>query len=884
MKNTTNEIRQKFLQFFQKKGHTILPSSSLIPKNDSTLLFTNAGMNQFKDFFLDPKKKKYSRVATSQHCLRTGGKHNDLENVGYTERHHTFFEMLGNFSFNDYFKKEAIIYAWELLTSKKWFNIDKNKLWVSVYKNDEETYKIWLNIVKVSPNHIIKVGDKNNSKYNSENFWQMGETGPCGPCTEIFYNYDIKKNDDFSKFLENKNENFIEIWNIVFIEYNRISSTKIIPLKYKSIDTGMGLERISSVLQNVKSNYKIDIFKKLIKQISCFSKITNLNNISLKIISDHIRSCIFLIYENISPSNEHRGYILRRIIRRMLRHAYKIGIKKNSFYKIVPNLIENITENFNFLKGKEKKIKEILKIEETQFSETLEKGLKILNIEIKKISNQEISGKTIFYLYDTFGFPADLASDICREKGIKVDLNSYYLEKEKQKKQSNIGNKFYKNFNNIININDTCNFEGYKKNTIKSSIKYIYVKKKIVSLISEGEEGTIFLDKTCFYPESGGQIGDIGQLYYKKSRFIVENTKKYGNTIGHIGKVITGSFEINNFLYTKIDKFYRNQIEINHSATHLLHAALRKVLGNIVTQKGSLITNTRLRFDFSYPKIISLSNIQKIENVINTEIYKNNSIKVQYCSLEEAKNKKAMALFENKYDSIVRVVSIKNFSTELCGGTHTNRTGNIGLFKIIAQSSISSGIKRIEALTQSQALQFLHNQESEIENISNILKTKSTNFKEKINKLIIQVKNLKTQVHIFQEKENKYQIKKIISNIEKIKGVKLLINVFNNYDYNSLKLIIDQLKKDFPSIIIVLINKNNNYFNIIAGVTKDLTNYLTALEIIKIFIKHTNGKGGGKNEIAESVSSNVINLSKILKIIKSWIYSKLENKKDNIHE
>ncbi|ALD15341.1 alanyl-tRNA synthetase [Buchnera aphidicola (Aphis glycines)] len=884
MKNTINEIRQKFLQFFQKKGHTILPSSSLIPKNDSTLLFTNAGMNQFKDFFLDPKKKKYSRVVTSQRCLRTGGKHNDLENVGYTERHHTFFEMLGNFSFNDYFKKEAIIYAWELLTSKKWFNINKNKLWISVYKDDEETYKIWLNIIKLSPDHIIKIGDKNNCKYNSENFWQMGETGPCGPCTEIFYNYDIKKNNNFSQFLENKNENFIEIWNIVFIEYNRISSTKIIPLKYKSIDTGMGLERIASVLQNVNSNYKIDIFKKLIKQISCFSKITNLNNISLKIISDHIRSCIFLIYENISPSNEHRGYILRRIIRRMLIHAYKIGIKKNFFYKIVPNLIEHITEDFNFLKGTEQTIKEILQIEETQFSETLEKGLRILNIEIQKAPNQEISGKTIFYLYDTFGFPSDLALDICREKKIKVDLNSYYLEKEKQKKQSKIGNKFYNNGNNIININDTCNFEGYKKNTIKSLIKYIYIETKLVSLISEGEKGIIFLDKTCFYPESGGQIGDIGELYFKKSRFIVENTKKYGNTIGHIGKVITGAFEVNNFLYAKIDKLYRNQIQINHSATHLLHSALRKVLGDIVTQKGSSITNTRLRFDFSYPNIINLSKLQKVENIINAEIYKNHLIKIQYCSLEEAKKQKAMALFENKYDSIVRVVSIKNFSIELCGGTHTNRTGNIGLFKIIAQSSVSSGIKRIEALTQSKALQFLHNQENEIENISKILKTKSISFKDKINKLILQIKYLEDQIHIFQTKENQYQIKKIISNIENIKGVKLLINVFNNYNYNSLKLIIDQLKKDFQNIIIIFINKNNNYFNIITGITKNLTNYLTALEIIKIFIKHTNGKGGGKNEIAESISSNVINLSKILKIIKSWIHLKLNNIKDKIHE
>lgn len=877
MKNTTNEIREQFLKFFQKKGHTILPSSSLIPQNDSTLLFTNAGMNQFKNFFLNPKKKKYSRIATAQRCLRTGGKHNDLENVGYTERHHTFFEMLGNFSFNDYFKKEAITYAWELLTSKEWFNINKNKLWISVYQNDEETYKIWIDVIKVSPERIIKIGDKNNCKYNSENFWQMGDTGPCGPCTEIFYNYDIKKRHDFYQFLKNKNEYFIEIWNIVFIEYNRISSTEIIPLKYKSIDTGMGLERIASVLQNVNSNYKIDIFSKLIQNISHFSNKDNLNNISLKIISDHIRSCIFLIYENVIPSNEYRGYILRRIIRRMLIHAYKIGIKKNFFYKVFSHFIKNISENFHFLKEKEKKIQEILKIEEMQFSETLEKGLKILNIELKKTSDQKISGKTVFYLYDTFGFPLDLTIDICREKGIKIDINSYYLEKEKQKQKSKLGNKFYENYNEKINVNDNCVFEGYKKNTIKAMIKYIYVNKKSSSVILEGENGIIFLNKTSFYPESGGQIGDIGKLYYKKSYFIVENTKKYGNTIGHIGKMIKGKFEINSLLYTKIDKIYRNQIQLNHSATHLLHSALRQVLGNTVTQKGSLVTNTRLRFDFSYPKTINLSDIQKIESIVNSEICKNNLIKVKSCTLEEAKKKKAIALFENKYNSIVRIVSIKNFSIELCGGTHTNRTGNIGLFKIIEQSSISSGVKRILAITADQAINFLHVKENEIENISNSLKTKSVNFKEKIEKLIINLKNLEKKINILQIKENIYQIKKITKNAENIKGVTLLINIFNSYEHKSLKLIIDKLKKDFKTAIIIFINKNNNNFNIISGVTKDLTNYLTALDIIKIFIKHSDGKGGGKKEIAEGNSLNIINLAKVLKIIKLWINLKIKN-------
>ncbi|CAL4324524.1 Alanine--tRNA ligase [Buchnera aphidicola (Protaphis terricola)] len=880
MKNTTNEIQHKFLKFFKKKGHTIIPSSPLVSTYDSTLLFTNAGMNQFKSYFLNPKKKKYSRIATIQNCLRTGGKHNDLENVGYTERHHTFFQMLGNFSFNDYFKKEAIIYAWELLTCKKWFNIDKNKLWISVYKNDEETYKIWIDIIKVPSTHIIKIGDKKNCKYKSENFWQMGDTGPCGPCTEIFYNYTSGNSNNFSEFLKNKNQNFIEIWNIVFIEYNRINSEKIIPLKYKSIDTGMGLERIASVLQNVNSNYKIDIFQELIQIIYNFSDIKQINKTSLKIISDHIRAFVFLIYENIIPSNEHRGYILRRIIRRTLRHAYKIGIKKKSFYKIIPNFIQNMSKYFKFLKDQELKIKEIVKIEEMQFSETLEKGIKILNIELNKTSNQKISGKTLFYIHDTFGFPIDLASDICREKKIEIDFDSYYLEKEKQKKQSNKKNKFYENYNQIININDNCIFKGYKKHLIKSLIKHIYVNKKSVSCISEGENGIIFLDKTSFYPESGGQIGDIGELYYKNSRFLVENTKKYGDTIGHIGQLVTGKFKINNFLYTKINTIYRNQIEINHSATHLLHSALRKVLGDIVTQKGSLVSNTHIRFDFSYPKNISLSNLQKIENTINTEICKNNLITTKYSTLEEAKKQKAIALFEKKYNSIVRIVNIKNFSIELCGGTHTSRTGNIGLFKIINYLSISSGIKRIEATTGINAIKFLHTRENDIQNISTSLKTKSNNIKEKIEKLLIKVKNLEKKVHVFQTKENIYQIKKITKNIKNIHGVQLLIHIFQDYDKKSIKSIIKQLKKDLKNAIIIFINKNNTDFYITIGVTKNLIHYINALEIINIFIKYTHGKGGGKKEIAEGIILNKNNLSKVLKIINIWINLKIKKIKE----
>lgn len=881
MKKKTSEIRQSFLNFFKKKDHIIIPGSSLIPKNDSTLLFTNAGMNQFKEYFLGKKQKLYSRVATVQNCLRTGGKHNDLENVGYTKRHHTFFQMLGNFSFNDYFKKEAIMYAWEFLTSKQWCNIDKNKLWISVYEYDEETYKIWQNIIQIPSNRIIKVGNKKNSQYDSENFWQMGESGPCGPCTEIFYNY--KNSNDSSDFLENKSENFIEIWNIVFIEFNRISKTEIIPLMNKSIDTGMGLERISTVLQNVDSNYKIDIFQKIIKNISNFSKVQDLNNISLKIIADHIRSCAFLIAEDIIPSNEHRGYVLRRIIRRAIRHGHKIGIKNNFFYKLIPSLIEIMGDSAEILREKEKKIKKILKQEEIQFSQTLDKGLKILNYEINKnTNNKKISGETAFYLYDTFGFPIDLTCDICRERNIKVDLESYKIAQEKQKKQSSIKNIFYKNYNKNIIINDSCIFEGYKKYKTKSLVKYIFIKNESVSFILKGQIATIFLNKTSFYPESGGQIGDIGELYYKKTRFIVENTKKYGDTIGHFGKLISGRITVNDLIYTKIDLNYRNSIELNHSATHLLHSTLRKILGKNVIQKGSLVSNTHLRFDFSYSDNISLYQIQKIENVINEKIRNNDLIKIKNLSLEEAKKKQAIALFDHKYQDFVRVIFIKDFSIELCGGTHTKRTGNIGLFKIIEQSNISSGVKRIEAITGQKAIDYLHIKDNDIKKISTLLKSKKSNIKEKIENLILKIENLENKTEQLQKKENVNQVKKLLKKTDNIKGINLLINNFKNYDQKSLRIIIDQLKKELKIAIIILINKNKNSFTITVGVTKNLIPHITALKIINIFIQKSNGKGGGKKEIAEGGSKNIKKLPIILTHLTSWIETQLKNIKIEI--
>ncbi|QCI23928.1 alanine--tRNA ligase [Buchnera aphidicola (Macrosiphoniella sanborni)] len=877
MNRTTSKIRQDFLNFFKEKKHIILPSSPLVPYNDSTLLFTNAGMNQFKEIFLGYKKTDYSRVATVQRCLRTGGKHNDLENVGYTSRHHTFFEMLGNFSFNDYFKKEAIEYAWELLTSQKWFNIPKNKLWVSVYHEDDETYQIWKDIIKIPSQRIIKIGDNNQNQYDSENFWQMGDDGPCGPCTEIFYDYGNNINNT-TDFFKNNNHRFIEIWNIVFIEFNRISKTNIIPLKKKSIDTGMGLERIASILQNVSSNYDIDIFQDLKKNISQLSKIKDLNHPSLQIIADHVRACAYIISDNIIPSNEHRGYVLRRIIRRALRHGHKIGIKDNFFYKLVSVVIKVMGDTSAILKQKQKKIEEILKLEETQFSYTLEKGLKILKFEIKKIHNNILPGETAFYLYDTFGFPIDLTADVCREKNIKIDYNEYELVKNKQKKQSIINQKFYKSYNDNIIINHTCTFEGYKKNHTKSLVKYIFVNNKSVKKILKNETGIIFLNTTPFYPESGGQIGDIGEIYNKNCSFIVKNTKKYGNSIGHFGTLLSGKIEIDQYIYTKINQNYRNAIQLNHSATHLLHAALRNILGEHVNQKGSLVTDNYLRFDFSYHPTIEIFQIQKIEHMINMYIRHNFLIKTQILSLEEAKKKNAIALFENQYNSIVRVVFINNISIELCGGTHTKRTGDIGVFKITSQSSIASGIKRIEAVTGKQAIYYLHKKDNYIKDLSIVLKCNNSDIKNKVENLKNRISCLENQIINLQKKEHTYYIKKLFKKCLDIKGTKFLTHIFYDYEHKFLRVIIDELKKTLEKTIIILVNVINNRFTFVIGITKNLLNYITAINIMEIIIEKTNGKGGGKKEIAEGGGIYTQKLIIVLNDIKSWIDEQLNKK------
>ncbi|XBC37518.1 MAG: alanine--tRNA ligase [Buchnera aphidicola (Meitanaphis microgallis)] len=875
MKRTTQEIKQMFLNFFKEKKHIVLPGSSLVTSQNSSLLFTNAGMNQFKDIFLEKNCNfKHTRVVTIQNCLRTGGKHNDFENVGYTSKHHTFFEMLGNFSFGDYFKTEAIAYAWEFLTSKKWLHLSKEKLWITVYEYDLESYNIWKNITNIPETRIIKIGNKQNSKHISDNFWQMGNTGPCGPSTEIFYDKGNKLFGEPPGINANCGERFVEIWNIVFMQFNKINSGNMIKLSQFSVDTGMGLERISAIIQNVTSNYEIDLFQPLVNLIIKMSNVHNSNNKHIYVIADHIRSSSFIISENIVPSNEKHGYVLRRIIRRAIRHGYYIGIKEPFLYKLVPTLIQSMGTHAHILKKKQQQIEIVLKLEEKKFINTLEKGLKLLEIEIQKLENNILSGKIVFKLYDTFGFPVDLTADICREKNITINLEEFKKSIEHQKKQAK-NQKFYKK-NNIkidIQINSAIpsNFIGYNTTEAQSSITNIICNNMHCKHILQNELGILVLKNTPFYAESGGQIGDTGTINHTNGKFIVYDTKKYGGHIGHLGKVISGQLKINDIVTAKIDYDRRSLIQINHSATHLLHSSLRKILGNHVFQKGSYITNSFLRFDFSHYSPINFDDIKKIEHMINTQISNNILITTNIMELKEVEKQNITALFQEKYDKTVRVLSIDAFSIELCGGTHTKRTGDIGLFKIISEKSISSGIRRIEAVTGKIALSSIHKKEQELNEISTILKIKNKNIKNSIQNLLLSNKELKKEVNKMHEKEINEIVNQLSKNFFLIQNVKVIIHIFKKNNSKKLKNIIDKLKNKLGSVIIILINIVNNHATIIIGITSTLSKKIAADKLLSVLLKNLEGKGGGKSCIAEGGAKNLISLEKELINIKKWI-------------
>lgn len=874
MNKKTIEIKNQFLNFFHKKKHKIIQGSSLIPKNDPSILFTNAGMNQFKDIFLGNHiSHQYSKVTTAQYCLRTGGKHNDLENVGYTSRHHTFFEMLGNFSFGNYFKKTAILYAWELLTSKEWFALSKENFLITVYETDEETYNIWKNIIGIPFHRIIRIGNKTTSSDHSDNFWQMGDTGPCGPCTEIFYS--LNNNVD-KKIITNYKDiikNYIEVWNIVFMQFNRINDGSLIKLPHPSVDTGMGLERISSIIQNVTSNYEIDIFQILIKDIAKISNTKNLKNKSLYVIADHIRACYFMIAEDILPSNENRGYVLRRIIRRAVRHGYLLGIKTTFLHKLVASVTMSMNINNIYLLNKREQIENILKKEEIKFSNTLDRGLKILHSEIKKVTHDTLDGEIIFYLYDTFGFPIDLTKEVCREHDINIDRIGFEKHMEKQKNKSREKNTFNQNYNVIHHIENTSTFIGYNLYKTESIIKNIFINEKEKKYISLGEKGTIILNQTPFYPESGGQVGDIGIIYNHEGTFKVENTKKNGKIILHIGILILGVLRIEDNVFSEIDNKLRSSIQKNHTATHLLNSALHKILGHHIYQNGSLVTPYFIRFDFFHHMPIPLSIIQEIEKLINQYIRKNIHIKTEIINFKDAKKRNIIFLPNKKYDEYVRVLSIGDYSNELCIGTHTKKTGNIGFFKIRSERSIASNIHRIEAVTGELALNLIHSQEKKIHEICLLLQTNPNFLTQTIEKITEKQKNLEKKFSKLKEKNIIQITDTLTKKIIKIKNIILLVDTLQNQNAKTLRNIIDILKNKFKYAIIVLASIMNNKATIIVSVTKNLTHSIQANHLINIILKKINGKGGGKPDIAEGGSMHLKKLPEALGDIELWINS-----------
>ncbi|HXK00588.1 MAG TPA: alanine--tRNA ligase [Buchnera sp. (in: enterobacteria)] len=874
MNKKTIEIRNQFLNFFHTKKHKIMQGSPLIPKNDPSILFANAGMNQFKDIFLgNHVSYQYSKVATAQYCLRTGGKHNDLENVGYTSRHHTFFEMLGNFSFGDYFKETAILYAWELLTSKQWFALPKENFLVTVYETDQETYDIWKNIIGIPLDRIIKIGNKTEYSDDSDNFWQMGDTGPCGPCTEIFYN--LNNNIDKKIITNDKNilKNYIEIWNIVFMQFNRINDGSLVKLLHPSVDTGMGLERISAVIQHVSSNYEIDIFQTLIIDIAKISNTNNLKNKSLYVIADHIRACYFMIAENILPSNENRGYVLRRIIRRAIRHGYLLGIKTTFLHKLVSSVAKSMNINNTDLLNKKEEIENILKKEEIKFNRTLEHGLKLLHSEIKKVTNNTLDGEIIFYLYDTFGFPIDLTKEVCHEHNINIDYIGFEKNMEKQKIRSREKNTFNQNYNVIHHMENKSIFSGYKLHKTESIIKNIIINEQSETCISSGKKGIIILDHTPFYPESGGQIGDIGIIYNNEGTFKVEDTKKNGKIIFHIGILTLGFLKIKHNVFSEIDNKFRTAIQKNHTATHLLNSALHKKLGNHVYQNGSLVTPHSIRFDFFHHMPITLNMIQEIEQLINQYIRKNIHIKTEIINFQDAKKRNIIFLSNKKYDEYVRVLSIGNYSKELCIGTHTKKTGDIGFFKIKSERSISSNIHRIEAVTGKLALNLIHDQEKKIYEICLLLQTSPNYLKQTIEKITLKQKNLEKEISKLKEINTIQLIDELTKKIIKIKNIILLVSTLHNQNPKTLRNMIDILKNKFKYSIIVLANIISNKVTIIVGVTENLTQSIQANHLINIILKKINGKGGGKPDIAEGGSIHLQKLPETLAGIELWIKS-----------
>ncbi|HGC2438096.1 TPA: alanine--tRNA ligase [Escherichia coli] len=876
MSKSTAEIRQAFLDFFHSKGHQVVASSSLVPHNDPTLLFTNAGMNQFKDVFLGLDKRNYSRATTSQRCVRAGGKHNDLENVGYTARHHTFFEMLGNFSFGDYFKHDAIQFAWELLTSEKWFALPKERLWVTVYESDDEAYEIWEKEVGIPRERIIRIGDNKGAPYASDNFWQMGDTGPCGPCTEIFYDHGDHIWGGPPGSPEEDGDRYIEIWNIVFMQFNRQADGTMKPLPKPSVDTGMGLERIAAVLQHVNSNYDIDLFRTLIQAVAKVTGATDLSNKSLRVIADHIRSCAFLIADGVMPSNENRGYVLRRIIRRAVRHGNMLGAKETFFYKLVGPLIDVMGSAGEDLKRQQAQVEQVLKTEEEQFARTLERGLALLDEELAKLSGDTLDGETAFRLYDTYGFPVDLTADVCRERNIKVDEAGFEAAMEEQRRRAREASGFGADYNAMIRVDSASEFKGYDHLELNGKVTALFVDGKAVDAINAGQEAVVVLDQTPFYAESGGQVGDKGELKGANFSFVVEDTQKYGQAIGHIGKLAAGSLKVGDAVQADVDEARRARIRLNHSATHLMHAALRQVLGTHVSQKGSLVNDKVLRFDFSHNEAMKPEEIRAVEDLVNAQIRRNLPIETNIMDLEAAKAKGAMALFGEKYDERVRVLSMGDFSTELCGGTHASRTGDIGLFRIISESGTAAGVRRIEAVTGEGAIATVHADSDRLSEVAHLLKGDSNNLADKVRSVLERTRQLEKELQQLKEQAAAQESANLSSKAIDVNGVKLLVSELSGVEPKMLRTMVDDLKNQLGSTIIVLATVAEGKVSLIAGVSKDVTDRVKAGELIGMVAQQVGGKGGGRPDMAQAGGTDAAALPAALASVKGWVSAKLQ--------
>ena len=865
---TTSEIRASFLEFFRKNGHRVLPSSSLVPANDPTLLFTNAGMVQFKDSFLGKDVRDYSRAATAQRCVRAGGKHNDLENVGYTARHHTFFEMLGNFSFGDYFKREAIHFAWNFITGT--LEIPKDRLWVTVYSEDDEAERIWVEEIGIDPTRCTRMGEKSN-------FWAMGDTGPCGPCSEVFYDHGAEIPGGPPGTPDEDGDRYVEIWNLVFMQYDRASDGVLVPLPKPSVDTGMGLERVTAVMQGVHSNYDIDLFKSLIRATADITGTEDLESSSLRVIADHIRACTFLIIDGVVPSNEGRGYVLRRIIRRAIRHGYKLGQTQPFFHKLVSSLVREMGSYYTELVSGEARATQILAQEETRFAETLATGMALLDAEAAKLTSSVIPGETVFRLYDTYGFPADLTADVARERGLSIDQAGFDVAMEAQRGRARAASKFGAELRDSVKLSGKTDFSGYERLADGAQVTALIFDGAIVDLLKPGQEGQVILNHTPFYAESGGQIGDTGVLKSASARFMVRDTQKIGASFSHVGVLESGELRVGDTVAAQVDVERRKAIALNHSATHLLHAALRKILGTHVEQKGSLVAADRLRFDFSHTQAVLPDELRRIEDMVNTAIRENAPVETRVMALDEAVAAGAMSLFGEKYDSDVRVLSIGDFSMELCGGTHVQRAGDIGLFKITGESGVAAGIRRVEALTGRAAYEWVVHTDQVLRDIAAMLRGSREDVDEKVRELVERSRRLEKEVQQLKSKIASGHGGDLSSQAKDVGGVKVLAVQIDGADVRSLRDATDQLKSRLGSSVIVLASVLEGKVVLVAGVSDDLVARIKAGEIAGLVAAKVGGRGGGRADFAQAGGTQPENLGAALAGVESLVRSRLSN-------